>query len=153
MMTRISLFASALLVTLAACGGDGMDEGATDTTTVAVDTLPKLPRVVAIDLGLAADSMGHIVGGVLESFPASDTVYVSVRTQYTPEGTPVTVRLLRGEALVQSVDMGAGAPNADSVGMVAVPLDATATASAGGYRIEVLLDGASQGIREITIGN
>lgn len=152
-MTRPVLLSLGLAFALVACGSDA-DGGAAaeDSATAAADTMPREPRVVAIDVGLAADTAGHIVGGVMESFPTPDTLYVGVRTQHTPAGTPVTVRLLRGDEPVEAVEAAAGAPDADNVGRIAVMLPSAATAPAGGYRIEVLLDGVSQGIREITIG-
>lgn len=154
-MTRTALLSLGLAATLVACGSDaGDDTAAEDSTAVAAaDTMPRDPRVTAIELGLATDSAGHIVGGVLETFPEPDTIYVAVRTQYTPAGAPLTVRLLRGETTVSSVEIEAGAPDEDAIGRAIAALPAAATVQPGAYRIEVLLDGASQGLREITIGN
>lgn len=153
-MRRHALLTLGLAATLAACGADaGEDAAATDSANAAAaDTMPRNPRVAAIDIGLAADTAGHIVGGVMESFPIADTLFVGVRTQYTPAGAPITVRMLSGDRTVESVETTAGAPDAEDIGRVVVQLPAAATAAAGTYRIEVLLDGTSQGIREVTIG-
>lgn len=153
-MTRHVLLSLGLATALLACGSDA-DGGATEDSTAAAaaDTTPRNPRVAAIDIGLAADSMGNIVGGVSESFPTPDTLYVGVRTQYTPAGAPLTVRLLRGDQTVESAEIAAGSPDADDIGRAVAMLPAAAAAQAGSYRVEVLLDGVSQGIREITIGN
>lgn len=153
-MTRHLLLSLGLATALVACGSDAADEAAADdTTAVAADTIPRVARVAAIEVGLAADSLGHIVGGVMESFPTPDTLYVGVRTQYTAAGTPITVRLMQGQRTVESVDVVAGAPDANDVGRAIALLPSAATARSGGYRIEVLLDGVSQGIREITLGS
>ena len=153
-MTRSVLLSLGLAATLVACGSDAADDAATEDSTAAAmaDSLPRDPRVTAIDVGLAADSLGQIIGGVMESIPEADTLYVAVRTQYTPASAPITVRLLRGDRTIESVDVAAGAPDADDVGRVVALLPSAATAGAGSYRIEVLLDGVSQGIRDITIG-
>lgn len=154
-MTRHVLLLLGLATTLVACGSDADGDAAAEDSAAlaAADTTPRNPRVAAIDVGLAADSMGNIVGGVSESFPNPDTLYVSVRTQYTPAGATLTVRLLRGDQTVESTDISAGVPDADEIGRAVAMLPAAATAQAGSYQVEVLLDGVSQGIREIAIGN
>ncbi len=153
-MTRHALLSLGLAATLVACGTEAGEEAAAgDSAVAAADTMPRLPRVTAIDIGLAADSAGRIVGGVLEQFPEPDTLFVAVRAQYTAAGTPLTVRLLRGDRTIETVEVAAGAPDSDDVSRAVVQLPSAATAAAGAYRVEVLLDGVSQGIREITIGS
>jgi hypothetical protein len=154
-MTRHILMTLGLAASLIACGSDAGDDdsGQDSLAAMAADTIPREPRVLAIEVGLAADSLGRIVGGVLESFPTPDTLFVAVRTQYTPAGAPLTVRLLQGDRTVDSTEIRAGEPDASQTGRAVASLPAAANASPGSYRIEVLLDGVSQGIREITLGS
>lgn len=153
MPRHLALLPLALLLATA-CGDQPAEEaGAADsTTTAAAAPMPTTPRVMAIDVGRAIDESGRIMGGGVERFPEADTLFVHVRTEHVAAGTPLTVRLLAGDRTVESVEVAAGAADADAVGEATATLPAGATLGAGTYRVEVLLDGASQGIREIIIG-
>lgn len=136
-----------------ACGDQPADDATPDSTGTAVATepAPTVPRVMAIDVGRAIDEGGRIMGGGVETFPEADTIYVHLRTEHVSEGTALTVRLLEGDRTLESVDVTSGAPDAGMIGEATATLPAGATLRPGAYRVEVLLDGASQGIREITI--
>jgi hypothetical protein len=150
-MTRHALLAVALLAATA-CGDRQEAETTSDDTAVAVaPEMPRNPHVMAIDIGLAVDSLGRVIGSSYESVPQPDTLYVSVRTQHVAAGAPLTVRLLQGDRTVQSVDVAAGTPDASGIGRATAMLPSAATAAPGDYRVEVLLEGASQGIRELRI--
>lgn len=152
-MNRISLMPLALLALTTGCGDkSGETDTAGDSTTAIAPEIPRNPRVMAIDVGLAADSLGRIIGGTYESIQAADTVFVSVRTQYVAAGAPITVRLMQGERTIESVDVVSGAPESDAVGRVLATLPGGAKLSPGSYQVEVLLEGVSQGIRALTVG-
>ncbi len=154
-MTRHILTTLGFALLLGACGDKAADAGEGGDSTAAMteaEPAPTIPRVMAIDVGLAADSMGQIIGGAGEIFPNPDTLYVAVRTQNTDEGASLTVRLLQGDRTIESVAATTGAPDANRMARTLAKLPAAATAKAGRYRVEVLLDSVSQGIRDITIG-
>lgn len=149
-MTRATLALCVLLVP--ACADRGGDAGQPgDSTAVVAPEMPRNPHVVAIDVGLAVDSLGRVVGGTFERITNPDTIFVSVRTQYVAAGAPLRVRLLRGERELQGVDVAAGTPDGDDIGRATAMLPAGATLSAGEYKVEVLLDGVSQGLRDLVV--
>jgi hypothetical protein len=151
-MNRTSLIPLALLALTIACGDQsGEPDMAGDSATAVAPEIPRNPRVVAIDVGLAADSLNRIIGGTYETIQAADTVYVGVRTQYVPAGTPIVVRLMQGDRNIEAVDAVSGAPDAEGEARVLVRLPAGATLSVGAYQVEVLLDGVSQGIRPLSV--
>jgi len=154
-MTRQILTTLGLAAILAACGDKAPEAEATGDSTATMaeaQAAPTIPRVMAIDVGLAADSLGQIIGGSGEVFPQPDTLYVAVRTQNTEAGAPLTVRLKQGDRTVESVSVAAGTPDASHTARALAKLPAAATAPHGKYQVEVLLDTLSQGIREITLG-
>jgi hypothetical protein len=152
-MNRTSLLPLALLAFAVACGDRDNEDGMNgDSATAIVPEVPRNPRVMAIDVGLAADSLGRIIGGSYETIQQADTVYVSVRTQHTAAGAPITVRMRQGERIIESIDVAAGAPDVDAVGRVLAMLPAGASVSPGSYEIEVLLEGVSQGVRPLAVG-
>jgi hypothetical protein len=152
-MKRISLIPLALLALTIACG-DQAGEGDTtpDSATAVAPELPRNPRVIAIDVGLAADSLNRIIGGTYERIEAADTIFVAVRTQHVAAGAQITVRLLQGERTIESVEVTPGTPDADAVGRTLAILPAGAGIAAGDYQVEVLLDGVSQGSRPLAVG-
>jgi hypothetical protein len=152
-MNRLSLVPLALLAFTVACGDSGGEaDTAGDSATAIVPDIPRNPRVIAIDVGLAADSLSRIIGGTYERIQEPDTVFVSVRTQYTEAGTPIVVRLLQGDRTIESVDLVSGTPDADAIGRALAILPSGATISAGSYQVEVLLNGESQGLRNLAVG-
>lgn len=153
MMTRSSLVLSTLVLAGAMACGDGSPPPggpALESAVVAVPE-PKNPHVMAIDLGRAADSTGVIVGGTLERFPELDTLYVSVRTQYVEAGAPIIVRLLRGSNALASQNLTAGTADSAGVARAVAIFPGAAKRGDGSYRVEVLLDSLSAGIREFTV--
>jgi hypothetical protein len=150
---RLAILPLALLLATG-CGDtppEAADAADSTATAATADPIPTTPRVMAIEVGIALDEAGRIMGGGVDRFPTADTLFVHVRTERVAEGSPLTVRVLAGDRTVHSVDVAAGAPNADALGEVTARLPAGATLGVGTYRVEVLLDGVSQGIREITI--
>ena len=150
-MTRT---ASALLIIIAAtaaCADKGGEAAPDDSVAAIAPEIPRNPRVMAIDVGYAVDSLGRIVGGTYETTQIADTIFVSVRTQYTPAGIPVEVRLNQGSRTIESVRADTGTPDEQEIGRVTLTLPAGATMTPGSYQVEVLLDGISQGARPLTM--
>jgi hypothetical protein len=145
----------ALLLLATACGGDAPD---TDAETEAEPTaaaeattalpMPTEPHVMAIDIGIAVDDSGRIMGAGVEAFPAPAPLFVSIRTQATPAGMPLAARLVSGTRTVDSTSGVAAAPEASGIGRTTLTLAKAAGLAPGEYRVEVFLDGASVGIRE-----
>jgi hypothetical protein len=151
-MKRISLVPLALLALTIACSDQGGDsDTANDSATAVAPEIPRNPRVIAIDVGLAADSLDRIIGGTYETIQAPDTVFVSVRTQYVPAGVPIVVRLMQDDRTIESADVTSGTPDADGVARALATLPAGASLAVGAYQVEVLLDGVSQGIRALSV--
>jgi hypothetical protein len=154
MMPRrfLSLTLPLALLTLAACADKGGDQsGSGDSAAAAVIEVPTTPMVTAIEIGRALDDSNRVLGGGVEHFPSADTLYVRVTTSHVVAGTPLTVRLTRGTTLIDSVDVPSGPIDAESNASAIATLPKAHGVAAGAYRIEVLLDGASQGVREFTI--
>lgn len=152
-LSRSLAFSSMALLVVACSDKEAPDDAAEDSTAIAQAPVSTTPRVMAIDFGQAVDDSGRIMGGGVESFPSADTVYVSVRTQNTTQGTPITVKLEQGDKIIESVDLEVGTPDSNGESRSLATLPKAATMTAGKYKIEVLLDGASQGIREFSIGS
>ena len=151
-MNRTALVPLALLALTIACGDKGGEgDTTTDSATAVAPEVPRNPRVMAIDVGLAADSLNRIIGGTYESIQAPDTVFVSVRTQYVAAGAPIAVRLMQGERVIESVDLTSGTPDQDGVARALATLPAGASLAVGSYQVEVMLDGVSQGIRALSV--
>lgn len=152
-MTRPVLFATALVLLATACGDRPESDvpAGGDSGAAVAPEMPRNPHVMAIDIGLAVDSLGRVIGSSFESVPEPDTIFVSVRTQYVAAGAPLTVRLFQGERTVQSVDVAAGTPDQSGIGRATAMLPAAAGVSPGDYQVEVLLDGVSQGIRDLKV--
>lgn len=151
-MNRTALVPLALLALTVACAdksGDG--DMTTDSATAVAPEVPRNATVIAIDVGLAADSLGRIIGGTYETIQAPDTVFVSVRTRYVAVGAPIIVRLMQGERTIESVDVTSGTPDAEGVARVLATLPAGAGLAVGSYQVEVLLEGVSQGIRALSV--
>lgn len=144
----------ALLLLATACGGDAPAPDADGEAAAAADAaanapaMPTEPHVMAIDIGIAVDDSGRIMGAGVEAFPDPAPLYVSIRTQATPAGTPLSARLLAGTRTVDSVGSTAAAPEASGVGRTTLQLAKAADLAPGEYRVEVFLDGVSVGIRE-----
>ncbi len=144
------LRSAALLLLAAACGGDAPD--ADDTTEMPEEAVaaPIEPRIMAIDIGIAVDSSGQIMGAGVESFPTADTLHVAVRTQAAAAGASLGIRMMRGTMTLDSTGATVGAPDADGIARTSVAFPKAATVPAGSYKVEVFLDGASGGIREFS---
>lgn len=153
-MSRISRSCLALpfvLILSVACSPKAAeDAGNQDSSNVAVIDVPASPRIVSIDIGRALDANNRIMGGGVERFPHGDTLYVALEASHVPTGTPISVRFMSGDKIIETVDVTAGEPAADGTAQITATVPRAATATAGLYRVEVLLDGVSQGIREIT---
>jgi hypothetical protein len=142
----------ALLLLATACGGDAPAPDAEAAADAAAATtalpMPTEPHVMAIDIGIAVDDSGRIMGAGVEAFPAPAPLFVSIRTQATPEGTPLAARLLADARTVDSVGGTAATAEASGVGRTTLQLAKAANLAPGEYRVEVFLDGVSVGIRE-----
>jgi hypothetical protein len=93
MTKRSLLLPFALLTVLAACGRTDSPETATDSVLAAVPPAPQNPHVVGFDLGRQVEPSGRITGGTTDRFKPSDSIFVSVRAQYTKAGDDLSVRL------------------------------------------------------------
>jgi hypothetical protein len=155
-MRRQTLLTLAVVATLAACARRDAPANAADSAiaaATAAQPVAKTPHVRAIELGRAVDSVtNRITGGVASSYQAGDTIYVSLWTEFVPEGTGLSIRMLRGKTMVDSIDLKSGAPNAEGLAAVATRFIArTKGWTPGSYRLEVLLDGVSQGLSDFEV--
>lgn len=152
-MNRRALASATLVVSLVACGDrQAADEPRLDSTATAVaPEIPETPRVMAIDLGLAVDSSGRLLGGGTETFQDPPTLFVGVRTQFVDAGAPMTAKLMQGTRLIESVSFLAGTPDAERSARAHAEIPAAGSLTPGEYDVEVLLGEVSQGIRRITI--
>lgn len=153
-MTKRSLsLPLALLTVFAACGRTDSPETATDSVLAAAPPAPQNPHVVGFDLGRQAQPGGRISGGTTDRFKPGDSIFVSVRTQFTKAGDELSVRLRLGERTIDSMSMTLPAP--DSTGFVTVPFvfGQRKPRATGRYQVESFLGATSQGIKEITLSN
>jgi hypothetical protein len=152
-MTRRVLASLALLVTTSACGDrTTTDEPRLDSAASAVaPEIPETPRVASIDIGLAVDSSGRLLGGGTQRFQQPQTLIVGVLTQFVDAGAPMTARLMQGSRTIESVAFLAGVPDGSRAARAHAELPAAGSLQPGDYDIEVLLGEVSQGIRRITI--
>src|SRR5690606_40533857 len=52
-----------------------------DSTAAIAPEIPRNPRIIAWDAGLAADSVGQLIGGAYQVIENADTLYISVRAE------------------------------------------------------------------------
>ncbi len=140
------------IATLTACSKKDADPAPEETTVVAAPAPPAVPRMVSMDLGRAVDSTRRIVGGVTTMFGTRDTIYLSVQTENTAAGAEVSARWStatgqRVDSTAQAVANGAAAAAA----VTEFHLIKAAPWPVGAYRVEVFLDGTSQGIKAFSI--
>lgn len=155
-MRRQTLLTLAAVASLTACVRRDAPEDAADSAIAAATSaapVTKTPHVRAIELGRAVDSAtNRITGGVVSSYEATDTIYVSLRTEFVPEGTSLSVRLMRGKTTVDSIGLKSGSPNAEGLAVIATHFTArTRGWTPGSYHLEVLLDGVSQGLTDFEV--
>jgi hypothetical protein len=150
-LTALSL----LTVTLVACGDKPaeMTEDSTPAPTVApAVAVEQNPHVMGFDAGHALDSLGNIFGGVATRFGTSDTIFVSVRAQYSDVGATIEATLLRGTTKVASDRGVVGAADpANGVALVPIRFAPASPWAKGSYEVEVFLNGVSQGLRPLDI--
>lgn len=153
-MKRSVLLPVALLGLTVACADRGSDDPAVNDSVAAIaPEIPRNPRIVAWDVGLAIDTLDQLLGGSFQSIEAADTLYVSVRTQYVAAGTPISIVMRNSSgAAVDSAAAVSGTPDAEAMSRVLVTLPAAASAAPGQYQVEAVLDGVSQGQRPLAIG-
>jgi hypothetical protein len=152
-MTRSLLASTALLLLVSACGDKpASDEPTLDSAPSAVAVeLPQNPMVSSINIGLALDDNGLLLGGGTQKFAMGAPLIVDIKTHFVDAGAPLSVRLMAGERAIETVSLLAGQPDEDRVASAHAELPATAELDAGEYRIEVLLGDVSQGIRVIQL--
>jgi hypothetical protein len=142
-----------LALALVACG-DKAPEATTDDTTTVAAAVPEVqtPHVMGFEAGRALDSLGNVLGGVSARYAGTDTIFVSVRTQYVTPGAKIEAVLLQGTSKAATDQGVVGEADAKN-GVAIVPIRfARATPWAkGSYQIEVFLDGVSQGLKPIDI--
>lgn len=155
-MRRQTVLTLAAIATLTACARRDAPEGAADSAiAAATDAQPvaRNPHVRAFELGHALDTVTkRISGGVATGFQAGDTMFISIRTEFVPEGASLGVRLIRGKTTVDSIGLKSGAPDAAGLAVVATHFVPRSKVWAlGSYRLEVFLDGVSQGLTELEV--
>lgn len=153
-MSKRLLFLPAALLIAVACKDSAKAPEADDATVTheTVTEMPRNPHVMGIDLGLASDEQGRIVGGSGQSFPEPDTLHVSIRTQYIDQGTTLSLTLSQGDRTIgtTTANVGASGEGGDARALAIFPQ--VATLGTGSYRVEVFMGDVSQGIREFTVG-
>lgn len=153
-LRRTLLITTLAVATAAGCSKkDAADDGAPDSTLViAAPQVPTTPRVAAMELGRAVDSMNNILGGVTTNFGVNDTLYLSVRSENTAPGSTVAVRWMTAagrmiDSTAQQIAAGAGAV----ASATEFHLSKATAWPEGKYHVEVFLDGVSQGIKEFEV--
>jgi len=136
---------------LSACGKKDAELAPLDTAVV-VTPAPTVPRVLGFELGHAVDSTRRISGGVSSTFSPRDTVWLSVRTENTGANSMLSARWSfqdgqRVDSTAQAVANRSGAADAVTEFHISKP----GGWPAGQYKVEVFLDGASQGIKDFEI--
>ena len=151
-LPRNLLIAALAAGTLAACGKKDADDGLPDTTNLAPTAqAPTVPRVSSIELGRATDSTNNIMGGVTSAFGVTDTFHLAVRTENTAPGAMLTARWMAASGTTIDSTSQAVASSATNSAVTAFHLSKGSAWPAGVYRVEVFLDGASQGIKEFEV--
>ncbi len=153
-LSRTLLVAALAATTLTACSKKDADDTSADTTPGAGAEVqaPAVPRVTAMELGRAVDSTRNIMGGVTGNFGRNDTIYLAVRTENTASGAMVTARwMTEAGATVDSTTQAVAASVADGWSMTEFHIMRPQPWPTGKYRVEVYLDGVSQGIKEFEI--
>jgi hypothetical protein len=107
---------------------------------------------MGFEAGRAFDSLGNIFGGVSARYGSTDTIFVSVRAQYVTPGAKIQAVLLQGTSRAAS-DEGVVGEADPKTGVAIVPIRFARAQpwGKGSYQIEILLDGASQGLKPIEI--
>ena len=152
-LSRTLLVAALAATTLTACSKKDADTAA-DTTAGAGAEMqaPAVPRVTSMELGRAVDSTRNIMGGVTGNFGRNDTIYLAVRTENTASGAMVTARwMTESGTTVDSTSQAVAASVADGWSMTEFHIMRAQPWPAGKYRVEVYLDGVSQGIKDFEI--
>jgi hypothetical protein len=155
-MRRQTVLTLAAIAALTACARRDAPEGAADSAIAAATVAPPVAKnahVRAFELGRAIDSTTkRIMGGVTANYQPGDTIFVSIRTEFVPEGTSLGVRLMRGNTTLDSIGLKSGTPNAENLAVVATRLAPRNKMWAlGSYRLEVFLDGVSQGLTDFEV--
>lgn len=153
-LSRSLLVAALTATTLTACSKKDADEGAADTTAAATAPQPPaVPRVSSIELGRAVDSTRNIMGGVTSTFGTRDTIYLAVRTENTAAGAMLTAKWMTdgGVKVDSTVQQVAQAAAAGTSSVTEFHIMRDRPWPTGKYRVEVLLDGTSQGIKDFEV--
>ena len=141
----------AALALLTACDRKDAKDLAADSLMTSVAAIPKTGHVMAFDLGRALDQSGRIYGGVSSRFSPSDTLFLSVRTQYVMAGAPVAARILQGRRTVDSANAPAAAADSTGIAFLRFHFAQTKGWAPGKYQVEVFLDGKSQGLKDFEV--
>lgn len=149
------------LVALAACGKKGASKADFDNATTAaltpnalaveVANQPKTARITGFNIGHGLDRHDVIFGGASARFSAGDSVLISVRGLYLPQGTDVSARIRLKTATIDSSGAKSGAPDSAGVTNVGLRFGTTSKWAKGAYQVEVFLSGKFQMAQEITI--
>lgn len=155
-LSRTLLVAALAATTLSACSKKDADDTVADTTPGAGTELqaPAVPRVTSMELGRAVDSTRNIMGGVTDDFGPNDTIYLAVRTENTAAGAMVTARWqTESGTTVDSTSQAVAPAVADGWSVTEFHIMRPQPWPTGKYRVEVYLDGVSQGIKDFEIGD
>jgi hypothetical protein len=153
--TRAAAFASALLVlgALAACNKKN-DTTLTDTTatgtttaTLAVDTTPI--RISDIQVGKAVGS-DKKVGSQTTSFGVRDTMYVAVVTDGAAKDAKITTKWTFNDKQVVKESTQTISPTGGET-VTEFHVDKKSAWPKGKYKVEVMLNGASSGTKDLEV--
>jgi hypothetical protein len=155
MTARIGTLASALLLvgTIAACNKKN-DTTLTDTTslgtttaTVAVDTAPLRVSEIQVGKGVGSDKK---IGNQTTSFGVRDTMYVSVITDGAAKDAKLSTKWTYNGKQVVNESSQTISPTGGTTA-TEFHVDKKSAWPKGKYTVEVMLNGASAGTRDLEV--
>jgi hypothetical protein len=155
MTARIGTLASALLLvgTIAACNKKN-DTTVTDTTslgtttaTVAVDTAPLRVSEIQVGKGVGSDKK---IGNQTTSFGVRDTMYVSVITDGAAKDAKLSTKWTYNGKQVVNESSQTISPTGGTTA-TEFHVDKKSAWPKGKYTVEVMLNGASAGTRDLEV--
>jgi hypothetical protein len=155
MTARIGTLASALLLvgTIAACNKKN-DTTVTDTTslgtttaTVAVDTAPLRVSDIQVGKGVGSDKK---IGNQTTSFGVRDTMYVSVITDGAAKDAKLSTKWTYNGKQVVNESSQTISPTGGTTA-TEFHVDKKSAWPKGKYTVEVMLNGASAGTRDLEV--
>ena len=145
--------ALAAMILAAATACKAKEAAPVDTTPAAAPAPPPAPSVSTIELGRhLADNMR--VADTTSVFARRDTIYLSVVTENAPAGASLTAKwsfIATGQVVDSTVQAVAPAAAGTPTSVTEFHITKPTAWPTGKYRVEIWLDGASQGVREFEV--